>query len=87
MSRITCFPTVSGEQVRGRRPQSESLYQRRRHIRCAYCRLIQDRSPQWIRRHFGISVRTMQLWVRAALNYDDPEAQTLRDLVARGAPC
>jgi hypothetical protein len=85
MTRISGFPTVAGDYARGRTSDARSPSKRRRHIRCAYCRLIQRRSPQWITRHFDISRRTMQLWIKAALSYDDPESLILRTMVAGGA--
>ena len=75
---------VSGDLVPGRRPSAQSLIQRRRHIRCAYYRLVLKRSTRWLASHFRCSDRTVFLWVQAALGYHDPEAQMLRDLV--GSP-
>lgn len=66
----------------GRPRVADDPRQRRRHIRCAYFRLVEGRSPRWIASRFRISVRTVSLWVNAALGYADPEAQALKSLLA-----
>lgn len=72
---------LRGEGMRGRRRAADCPRQRRRHIRCAYYRLVVGASPRWIASKFRVSVRTVSLWVNAALGYSDPEAVALRDLV------
>jgi hypothetical protein len=72
------LPIPKGELARGRRRVCDDPVQRRRHIRCAYHRLIADRSPRWIASRCRVSIRTVNLWVQAALGYSDPEAVALR---------
>ena len=66
---------------RGRRRIADDPVKRRRHLRCAYYRLVEGRPVRWIASRFRVSKRTVQLWVRAALGYDDPEAEGLRRLL------
>lgn len=79
------FPRVSGEISRGRPKVADDPIQRRRHLRAAYFRLVAGRTPRWIAAKFRCSLRSVHYWVNAALTYDDPEAQALRELVGRAA--
>jgi hypothetical protein len=84
MSLVAPWPRIAGEWTNGRAPNAENLAQRRKHIRCAYWRLIQKKPTRWIAQQFRVSPRTVFLWTKAALDYDDPEAQALRVLVDAG---
>jgi hypothetical protein len=84
MSLLAPWPGISGQSTRGRTPNAVNLIQRRKHIRCAYWRLVQKKSTRWIAQQFRISPRTVFLWTKAALDYDDPEAQALRVLLDAG---
>jgi hypothetical protein len=79
------LPTIATIPARGRIPRSLYRSDRLRHLRCAYCRLVDGRPIRWLARQFRVSARTVQLWVKAALGYSDPEAQALRDLLDRPA--
>jgi hypothetical protein len=78
------LPRQQGERGKGRPRVAESWIERRKHIRIAYCRLVLKRSTTWCSRHYGVSRRTVNYWVKAAMNYDDSEALTLQDLVRGG---
>jgi hypothetical protein len=84
MANTAKLPHLEGERRRGRPSRGDDWLERRKHIRIAYCRLVLQRSTTWCSRHYGVSRRTVNYWVKAAMNYDDPEAITLQDLVRRG---
>lgn len=69
----------------GRLPVALDPRQRRRHIKAAYYRLVEDRPVSWIARYFRVSVRTVYYWVEAALTYTDSEALILRSVLLSDA--
>lgn len=78
------FPQTRTMQ-RGRKRSDGLRAIRLKHIRCAYRRYIEGRSIAWLKRWYRVSSRTVQLWARAALSYQDPEAEALRRLVSRSS--
>jgi hypothetical protein len=70
----------------GRRPVATLRTTRLRHIRIAYHRLVAGRSLRWVMARFHCCRRSVQLWTRAALTYDDEEAVTLRRILAGPDP-
>jgi hypothetical protein len=82
------FPEPEHTPRRGRGQPRSALdpAKRLKHIRVAYTHWILGRTFEWITKHYGVSRRCAQYWCAQALTYDDPEAQTLRDMIrAKGA--
>jgi hypothetical protein len=77
--------SASGVRRHRRRLHSDNLRTRRKHIRAAYLRLVEDVPLRAVAGRFRCTERTIQNWATAALGYPDPEAVALRRLVA-GAP-
>jgi len=77
-------PHLAGERKRGRPPLGDDWVDRKKHIKVAYYRLIERRSTTWCTKRFRVCRRTVNYWVTAAMNYTDPEALILQDLVRGG---
>ncbi len=83
MAKDATLPHAQGGRKRGFPPHATDRNRRMEHLRVAYAHLVLKRPTKWIVEHFGISRRTSQYWCAAALKYDDPEAQTLREKLGR----
>lgn len=59
---------------RGRRPGRENPTQRERHVRALLMRRMKVPTGTIAKVH-SVSKRTIQLWIRQALTYDDPRVR------------
>ncbi len=48
--------------------------------------MVRGRTGNSVANEFGISRRTLCYWCKAALKYNDPEAQALRDILGQDTP-
>jgi hypothetical protein len=74
------FPALRRPAPRGTRKRIDRQ-ERIRHIKVAYYRLVLNRKPSALAAEYGVSRVTIHNWITAALTYDEPEADMLRQVL------